>query len=168
MVKDCPVCGREFIVSWPGQWSYKEGGVYICSWGCLQKQRKEAEEMGRPRKNGTPAEKPVKREGVELVHDTSIAEEYRREQAKKEAERKAREAAMRDAVESQETEKDDRDLWQTAAVRNSRMGTFYYDEKFKTVDWRSPFGEEISLPPEDWKWLADHIGMILHALGVDE
>lgn len=100
-------------------------------------------------------------EKVELVWDESIAEEYRREQARKEAGRK-------DGDEALKTEADDRDLWQTAAVRNSRMGTFYFDEKFKTVDWRSPFGEEISLPPEDWKWLGDHIGMILHALGVDE
>lgn len=88
------------------------------------------------------------RENVELVWDESVAEEYRREQAQKAT--------------------DERDLWHTAAVRNSKMGTFYYDEKFKTVDWRSPYGEEISLPPEDWKWMADHIGMILHALGVDE
>lgn len=151
MVKDCPVCGREFIVNWPGGWSYKKGGEYLCSWKCLQKKRKKKG----PEKMGDAGEK------VELVWDESIAEEYRREQARKEAGRK-------DGDEALKTEADDRDLWQTAAVRNSRMGTFYFDEKFKTVDWRSPFGEEISLPPEDWKWLADHIGMILHALGVDE
>lgn len=102
--------------------------------------------MGDAEENRTPNGEA--RENVELVWDESIAEEYRREQAQKAT--------------------GERDLWQTAAVRNSRMGTFYYDEKFKTVDWRSPYGEEISLPPEDWKWLADHIGMILHALGVDE
>ena len=90
---------------------------------------------------------------VELVYDESIAEEYRREQAQKEA--------MKDEKE------DERDTWQVAAVRNPKMGTFYYDEKFRTIDWRHPDGEEISLPPEDWKWLGDHIRMILHAMGVD-
>jgi len=72
-------------------------------------------------------------------------------------------------IRAEEQEKqDERDIWQTAAVRNKKMGTFYYDEKFRTIDWRHPYGEEISLPPEDWKWLGDHIGMILHVLGVDD
>ena len=102
--------------------------------------------MGDAEENRTLSGKA--RENVELVWDESVAEEYRREQ------------------ESKET--NERDLWHTAAVRNNRIGTFYYDEKYKTVDWRSPYGEEISLPPEDWKWIGDHIGMILHALGVDE
>lgn len=100
--------------------------------------------------DGDEEEEPV----VELVYDPSIAEEYRREQAAK--------------AKQQEPEQDERDIWHTAAVRNKKMGTFYYDEKFRTIDWRHPYGEEISLPPEDWKWLGDHIGMILHALGVDD
>ena len=99
---------------------------------------------------------------VKLVYDEIIAEEYRREQAQKEANERARAAE-----EAQQTETDERDQWQTAAVRNKKMGTFYYDERFRTIDWRHPYGEEISLPPEDWKWLGDHIGMIMKALGVD-
>ena len=146
MVKDCPVCGREFIVSWPGGWSYRKGGEYLCSWKCLQQKRKGSRKMGDAEENRTQSGEA--RENVGLVWDESVAEEYRREQAQKAT--------------------GERDLWKTAAVRNSTMGTFYYDEKYRTVDWRSPYGEEISLPPEDWKWLADHIGMILHALGVDE
>ena len=95
---------------------------------------------------------------VELVYDESIAEEYRREQAQK---------AANEAGAETVKEEDERDNWQVAAVRNKKMGTFYYDEKFRTIDWRHPTGEEISLPPEDWKWLGDHIRMILHAMGVE-
>ena len=64
-----------------------------------------------------------------------------------------------------ETE-DDR-LFHTAAVRSKKLGTFYYDDKHGTIDWRHPYGEEISLFPEDYRLLRDSIDMILHTLGVD-
>ena len=104
---------------------------------------------------------------MKLVYDESIEEEYRREQEQKEANERARDEAMRIAEEGLPPEKDERDVWQTAAVRNKKMGTFYYDERFRTIDWRHPYGEEISLQPEDWKWLGDHIYQILIALGVE-
>lgn len=56
--------------------------------------------------------------------------------------------------------------FQTAAVRNKKLGTFYYDEAHGTIDWRHPYGEEISLFPEDYRLLRDSIDMILHVLGV--
>ena len=61
---------------------------------------------------------------------------------------------------------DDR-LFHTAAVRNKKLGTFYYDDKHGTIDWRHPYGEEISLFPEDYRLLRDSIDMILHVLGVE-
>lgn len=126
----------------------------------IKKLREQAPEVAAriPARSGgkKPGRKPEEKPKVELVYDESIAEEYRREQAEKAKQPEP------------EPERDERDIWSTAAVRNRKMGTFYYDEKFRTVDWRHPYGEEISLPPEDWKWLGDHIGMILHALGVDE
>lgn len=125
----------------------------------IKKLREQAPEVAAriPARSGgkKPGRKPEEKPKVELVYDESIAEEYRREQAEKAKQQEP------------EPERDERDIWSTAAVRNRKMGTFYYDEKFRTVDWRHPYGEEISLPPEDWKWLGDHIGMILHALGVD-
>jgi len=60
---------------------------------------------------------------------------------------------------------DDR-LFHTAAVRNKKLGTFYYDDKHGTIDWRHPYGEEISLFPEDYRLLRDSIDMILRVLGV--
>ena len=38
--KHCPVCGKQFTVLWPGEWTYKRGKVghiiYLCSWKCLR------------------------------------------------------------------------------------------------------------------------------------
>lgn len=88
--------------------------------------------------------------GVELVYDPSIAEEYRREQAMKNADAEDDTPPWEEAAANPE-------IWRTTAVSNDRMGEFYYDRKYRTVDWRHPAGEEISLVPEDWKKLADII-----------
>ena len=106
---------------------------------------------------------------VELVYDESIAEEYRREQEEKKAEQAekvkdeelAREEAMRDMVIPEE------DFWTFTAMSNAELGEFYYDRKYKTIDWRHPDGEEISLPPEQWAKLARKIPVILRTLGVE-
>ena len=105
---------------------------------------------------------------VKLVYDESIAEEYRREQEQKKANERARDEVMRIAEEGLPPKKNERDLWQTAAVRNKKMGTFYYDERFRTIDWRHPAGEEISLPPADWNLLANALPEIMRTLGVDQ
>lgn len=93
-MKTCAECGKEFDVLYPDLWRYKRGKwtnfTYYCSWKCLRKKEieKEAKEaMGRPRKDGTPAKKPVvevaeklpEEAKVELVLDESILEEYRQE-----------------------------------------------------------------------------------------
>lgn len=64
-------------------------------------------------------------------------------------------------------DEDNEFIFQTVAVRNKKLGTFYYDEKHGTIDWRHPYGEEISLYPEDYRLLRDSIDMILHTLGVE-
>lgn len=119
---------------------------------------------------------------VELVYDPSIAEEYRREQRQKEAEREARQMAEHPMVnvkekppedflakylKQKETPETKKHMWRTAAVRNEILGVFYYDEKHNSVDWRHPMGEEISLPPADWNLLAQSLGKIMHVLGVE-
>ena len=95
---------------------------------------------------------------VELVYDPSIAEEYRQEHPE-EYERMKKETAQREAAEKL--------IWQTSAIRNDELGEFYYDKENRTIDWRHPFGEEISLPPEVWKKLAGKIPTILKILGVE-
>ena len=52
--KYCPVCGKRFTVLWPHLWSYKRGKPntkYYCSWKCLRKLDKEAEEAEMERKH---------------------------------------------------------------------------------------------------------------------
>lgn len=172
MIIRCAVCKKQVVVQWPELWGYKRKNRFMCSWKCLRafdnKEKGAKEVYTKTKKDGTPAKKsgpkPKAEPEVELVYDPSIMEEYRREQAQKAANEKARNA---EPVTEEKTETDQRDLFHTAAIRNKRMGTFYYDEKFRTIDWRNPFGEEISLPPEDWKWLGDHIYEILIALGVE-
>jgi hypothetical protein len=108
--------------------------------------------------------------GVELVYDPEIAEEYRREQEQKKANEQARaEELMKSLppVNVWTEAPDESEVWHTAAIRNDRLGEFYYDRKYRTIDWRHPAGEEISLPPEDFAALADMIPRILHVLGVE-
>ena len=98
---------------------------------------------------------------VDLVYDPEIAEEYRREQEQKKANEQARTEAE---IQLKEAEPE---IWRTTAIRNERLGEFYYDMKYKTIDWRHPAGRLISLPPEDFAQLADMIPQIMHVLGVD-
>ena len=109
---------------------------------------------------------------VELVYDPSIAEEYKREQAQKEANARAAEGvnrltAQREAMEIREEEDERPEIWRTTAVSTKQLGEFYYDHKYRAIDWRSPEGEEVSLIPEDWKKLAEAIPRILHVLGAE-
>ena len=175
MKQECPVCGKSFWVDWPNLWVFKRDRMFICSYSCANEydRRKVAKNMGRQRKDGTPARKPVKKAPeetkVELVYDPSIAEEYRREHpagiaVDAEDDPPIRPEKKLNVEETPETKKY---LWRTAAVRNEILGVFYYDEKYNTVDWRHPAGEEISMPPCDWNLLAQSLGQIMHALGLE-
>lgn len=110
---------------------------------------------------------------VELVYDPTIAEEYRREQAQKEANERVKAETIKKvmdlpAIKATEHKQDRRNLWTTTAIRNDYLGVFYYDRKYNTVDWRHPAGEEISLPPADWNLLANALPEIMRTLGVDQ
>lgn len=52
------------------------------------------------------------------------------------------------------------------AIRYPGIGEFYFDMRFKTIDWRSEFGEEISLTPEHWEALEKIIPKMMKQLGV--
>ena len=54
------------------------------------------------------------------------------------------------------------------AIRVQGLGEFYYDKKFRTIDWRSGTGEEISLTPVDWAVLANRIPQMLQMLCADD
>ena len=57
------------------------------------------------------------------------------------------------------------ELWTTTAIRNEEMGEFYHDIAHRSVDWRHPYGEEISLPPDVWQRLWEELPGILRAIG---
>ena len=117
-----------------------------------------------PEKCGDMKETAEARETVELVYDPEIAEEYRREQEQKKANEEAR-AAAKGRLEQMA---DGPVIWRTTAISNDQRGEFYDDRKYRTIDWRNPYGDEVSMPPEDWARLSDMIPQILHVLGAEE
>ena len=172
----CKICGKEFDVLYPDLYRYKRGykthtEAWLCSWSCLREydRRKEAKTMGRPRKDGTPAKKPERKPKeepkVELVYDGSIAEEYKREQEAKKPEAVDYEAAMKDLKPVNIINGEEAGDVQVTGIRTA-LGEFRYDRPYRTIDWRhEELGEEISLPPEDWKKLAEEIPRVLRLLG---
>ena len=188
----CKICGKEFDVLYPTLWRYKRGApehveAWLCSWSCLREydRRKEAKTMGRPRKDGTPAKKPERKPKeepkVELVYDGSIAEEYKREQeAKKMPKPEELTPEDRERFNEQQLTAQlinqlpkniingmDADDVQVTGIRTA-LGEFRYDRPYRTIDWRhEELGEEISLPPEDWKKLAEDIPRVMRLLGAE-
>ena len=194
-MKTCAICGKEIDILYPDLWRYKRGDpvhvkAWLCSWKCLRiwddpEKRKEAEEMARMKKDGTPAAKPGRKPKaeeapkVELVYDGSIAEEYRREQEAKKMQKpedltpEDRERFNEQQLTAQlinQLPKNiingmDADDVQVTGIRTA-LGEFRYDRPYRTIDWRhEELGEEISLPPEDWKKLAEEIPRVLRLLG---
>ena len=57
--------------------------------------------------------------------------------------------------------------YEVTAVRRKAIGEFYADKKFNSIDWRTEYGEEVSMTPDGWKEFAHEIPHILRILGVD-
>ena len=57
--------------------------------------------------------------------------------------------------------------FEIAGIRHQDPGEFYYDKKFNSIDWRTPEGDEVSLPPVWWKQIVAELPKILRMLGVD-
>ena len=55
---------------------------------------------------------------------------------------------------------------EVAAVRHPELGEFYYDQKFASIDWRTPEGDEVSMTPALYVMLAHELPKILNVLGV--
>lgn len=55
---------------------------------------------------------------------------------------------------------------EVSAVRHPDLGEFHYDRKYKTIDWRTPEGDEVSLGPVWWQQMAEDLPKILRVLGV--
>ena len=186
MIHKCAICGKEFDALWPDLYRFKRGGTFLCSWSCLRKYDREKgnDYMARMKKDGTPAKKPGPRPKVELVYDESIAEEYKREQEQKKANEEARKGEL-DAAEyikhavigvapAPEPVTNvaiqpswDVDGYAATAIKKDGVGEFHFDKRDGSIDWRSEYGEEISLLPADWEKLAEEIPKMLKILGAD-
>lgn len=63
----CPVCGKEFVCYMKDMWVYKCGigtkEYVFCSWGCMQKARREREAELRKRRR----RKKNDREGIQSI-----------------------------------------------------------------------------------------------------
>lgn len=121
-----------------------------------------------------PSFRPEKKEKpkVELVYDESIAEEYRREQAEKQAaSMKIYEENIKIAEKCEALSVEEKlaivNGYKTTAVMKPGLGEFYYDRNHDSIDWRNEYGEEVSLCPEDWEKLAEEIPKMLRILRGD-
>ena len=47
------------------------------------------------------------------------------------------------------------------------LGEYYFDRKYRTIDFRNVGGDELSMTPEDWKQLAEEIPKMMKILGVE-
>ena len=56
--------------------------------------------------------------------------------------------------------------YEVTAINHPDLGEFYHDKKYRTIDWRSPDGEEVSLTADLWKQLAEAIPEMMGILGV--
>ena len=110
--------------------------------------------MARMKKDGTPAKKPGRKPTIKLDGELKIETP----EAKKvevvetpenvvkviEAPQLKLKPGLRGLNNSDFT---------VSAIKHPQLGEFYYDQKFNSIDWRSPEGEEISLHPSMWKEL---------------
>jgi len=55
---------------------------------------------------------------------------------------------------------------QVSAVRDEQIGEFYYDLKYRTMNWRAPDGTEVSLLPETWHQVAEKLPEVMKILGI--
>ena len=135
-----------------------------------------SEKFGRaPAKTMEEITEQMAEDGVELVYDPSIAEEYRREQAQKEANAKAAAESRAREEEEERTEMPgaedevikEEDFFLVTAVKNKNLGEFYYDHDHNCIDWRNGIGDEVSLGVEGWKLMVRKLPGILRYLGVE-
>ena len=156
MITKCRICGKEFEVLYPELWRYVRAKRYLCSWKCLRLyDQKGSEDMyTKVKKDGTPAKKPGP--APKMITDPDV-------------EAKLPEPELTIASEDLFTaeEKIFEDRCTTTAIRVEGLGEFYYDRKFKSIDWRTEGGDEVSMGPAWWMQLVEDLPKILEKLGVE-
>ena len=150
MITNCPVCGKAFDVLWPHLWKYKNGNSFICTWKCLRKIEKEAEEMEKMKKDGTPAKKPGPKPKKEFVAEKIW-------QAPEEAD------PFTIKLEAPEPKFE----YKVTAIETT-AGTFQYFKKAGYLDWTALDGGTISMNLEEWKEFFKIWPDVMRVLGVGD
>ena len=191
MSEICPVCGKEFEVTWPHLWTYRRGNRMVCSYSCVRAyDRKEGEEL--MRRNGEQIEtarqlaeamergeeplewleaqgygnprKAYQNLKAAAQNDPELAEKFPRKRAPRKTE-PAEEPAKVTAEEPEEIAEED--FFMVTAVKNKTLGEFYFDHDHNCIDWRNRFGDEVSLDVDGWKMMVKKLPGILRYLGVE-
>ena len=156
MITNCPVCGKAFDVLWPQLWRYVRAKRYLCSWKCLRLyDQKGSEDMyTKVKKDGTPAKKPGP--APKMITDPDVKAKLPEVDLTIKSE---------DLFEMEERGFEKRTI--VTAIRVDGLGEFYYDQKHKSIDWRTEGGDEVSLGPAWWMQLVEDLPKILKKLGVE-
>ena len=56
---------------------------------------------------------------------------------------------------------------EVTAVKDPVLGEFYHDQKYGCIDWRTPEGDEVSMPVAAWRKLIDRLPDVLGVIGVN-
>ena len=185
MMNVCPVCGKYHCIHWPEYWVYRRGNTYYCSEMCMDvsivkdtkqmniaKARRKARIMEKLKKDGTPAKKPgpKKKSNAELPLDIKGKKGLSPLTVSPKESEQLRKAFVPNQINTDistmEKEMEIRQKLVTTAVSHPTLGEFYYDRKYKSIDWRAPDGTEVSLGPVWWKDLIEDMPGIMKVLGV--
>lgn len=147
MITKCRICGKEFEVLYPELWRYVRAKRYLCSWKCLRLyDQKGSEDMyTKVKKDGTPAKKPGP--APKMITDPDVE-------------------AKLPEVDLTTKPEDFGKRTTVTAIRVDGLGEFYYDQKYKSIDWRTEGGDEVSMGPAGWMQLVEDLPKILEKLGV--
>lgn len=147
MITKCRICGKEFEVLYPELWRYVRAKRYLCSWKCLRLyDQKGSEDMyTKVKKDGTPAKKPGT--APKMITDPDVE-------------------AKLPEVDLTTKPEDFGKRTTVTAIRVDGLGEFYYDQKYKSIDWRTEGGDEVSMGPAWWMQLVEDLPKILEKLGV--
>ena len=104
------------------------------------------------------AEEQAEEPGIELVYDPSIVEEYRREHPEMYAQAEELKMKKETVINGLHVEG-----VQVTAIRTD-LGEFYWDRKYRTIDWRNNEGDEVSMDPEEWRKLREEIPIMMKVL----
>ena len=169
MVTNCPVCGKRFHVQYPHLWVYREDGIYICTWKCLRKIRREKEEkMAEELKNieePTPKKRGRKPKAKEEAPVVKVSGPIRIEA--EEPEKVEVLPVSMDAIPADGPLMRGGMEYRVTGIQ-TEIGDFQFYPRNKYLDWiPSACPEEVvSMNVEEWLQLLSDLPKILEVLGV--